>query len=667
MGNRQATISVIGNCQSMAIGRCLSLMLPGHRVIEGFSGHLRSGELDLGFLLRKSGTVLVQTLMLDQVRAITGSMRTPPEIVVFPEIYFTGFHPDMLSAGMVRNASGAVPSAMGLNHSAICLYGWLNGLTAGQVVGLFNGDVYRHLGYFDHFAQSRRALLDSAEECGLDLSGPFDGWMKSDCFMHCVNHPTLPVMADVARQLLPRLGLKQAMLYPEKLIPDPFVHILVWAFYPEIAEALGKKGEYIFSASSLVKSGGSAKRHVDLEGFVEACFKVYADIPKAGITVSRFKDRRYEGLKAFVRTPRRRLQAPNPYRDLPDHQFWERAVARLPAAEVDPVVRAGFTIGQQTRVATAGSCFAQNIARTLKRTGYNYYVPEDGAALSEPDRVHRNFGVFSARYGNIYTARQLNQLFDRAHGTFKPVDDIWEHEHLGFVDAFRPQVEPEGFPSPEAVRAAREEHFAHVRAMFRELEVFVFTLGLTEGWASRQDGAVYPVAPGVSGGRMDEAKYAFVNFTVEETVADLDAFLAKLRGVNPGCRVILTVSPVPLVATYEPRHVLVSTTFSKSVLRVAADVVARAHEQVDYFPSFEIITGNFSRGAYYEGDLRSVTEIGVDHVMRMFLRHYSGVAAADAAPAPPASPAVNDLLAAELREGRGIVCDEEAIAAAAAK
>jgi len=36
----------------------------------------------------------------------------------------------------------------------------------------------------------------------------------------------------------------------------------------------------------------------------------------------------------------------------------------------------------------------------------------------------------------------------------------------------------------------------------------------------------------------------------------MTAFVRRLREVNPAARVILTVSPVPLVATAEPRHVL---------------------------------------------------------------------------------------------------------------
>jgi hypothetical protein len=98
--------------------------------------------------------------------------------------------------------------------------------------------------------------------------------------------------------------------------------------------------------------------------------------------------------------------------------------------------------------------------------------------------------------------------------------------------------------------------------------------------------------------------------------------VSELRAVNPEARVILTVSPVPLIATAEPRHVLVSTIASKSVLRVACEKIVKACKGVAYFPSYEIVTGGFGKTSYFAEDCRSVTEDGVAHVMRVFMRHH---------------------------------------------
>lgn len=346
----------------------------------------------------------------------------------------------------------------------------------------------------------------------------------------------------------------------------------------------------------------------------------------------------------------------NPYRKLPDHQFWRRAVSGVERFRLDPVVATRFRIAADDRVATAGSCFAQHISRRLARIGFNYQVVEDGAELPKAERARRNFGVFSARYGNIYTSRQLLQLFQACFEDRAPTEQAWTRADGRYVDALRPQVEPDGYATEAEVLEARGSHLAQVRSLFRTCDVFVFTLGLTECWLSREDGTAYPVAPGVAGGSYDPGRHAFHNLDVNEVLADMEAFLSGLRSVNPGVRVVLTVSPVPLVATYEDRHALVATTYSKSVLRVAADMLYRAHDFVEYFPSFEIITGNYSDSAYYEDDYRSVNPLGVDHAMRCFLRHFAEGHDDTAERESRAARA-----AAAAQQPSDLVCDEEAI------
>ena len=300
--------------------------------------------------------------------------------------------------------------------------------------------------------------------------------------------------------------------------------------------------------------------------------------------------------------------------------------------------------------------FPQHIAKTLIAADYNYFVAEPAPdGMPAEAAAARGYGLFSARFGNVYSARQLLQLFQRAYGEFSPSDIAWRRDDGRFVDPFRPQIEPDGFADPDAVAASRERHFAAVRRMFEQSALFVFTVGLTEAWTAKSDGAVFPVAPGVISGALDRNDYQFVNFKVSEIVADLNAFIGRLRGVNHDIRLLFTVSPVPLVATYEDRHVLVSTTYSKSAIRAAVEEVVRQYDFTDYFPSYEIITGWYNKGRYFDADLRSVTPEGVAHVMRLFSAHYlqSAPGPADAADRHAAA------LKREIAHVATIICDEE--------
>lgn len=167
-----------------------------------------------------------------------------------------------------------------------------------------------------------------------------------------------------------------------------------------------------------------------------------------------------------------------------------------------------------------------------------------------------------------------------------------------------------------------QKHLSKVKEMFTNLDVFVFTLGLTETWENTNDNAVYPVAPGVISNNPDNCQYRFINFDYEDTLGDLSLFIDRLRKINRKAKIILTVSPVPLIATKEKRHVLTSTVASKSILRAVADNLNKAFDFVSYFPSYEIITGNFNRGSYYADDLRSIQDSGINHVMQNFMNKY---------------------------------------------
>jgi hypothetical protein len=321
-----------------------------------------------------------------------------------------------------------------------------------------------------------------------------------------------------------------------------------------------------------------------------------------------------------------------PYDGIAAHQRWRRAIADVEPRRVDPQAAVRFRIDRTTKIASAGSCFAARIAESLQRYGFNYQVVEPGPPwLDREQRAAYGYGEYSARYGNVYTTLQLRQLAERALGTFEPVEQVWRGT-TGLLDPFRPSVQPDGFVNESELAADRAQHLAAVKALLTETELLVFTLGLTETWIDRRDGAAFPTCPGRGQGEFDPERYAFHNLGVAENLAHMEHFLTLLWELNPRARVLLTVSPVPLAATMEPRHVLCSTVYSKSVLRVVAEELCRSDERVDYFSSYEIVTATSNAAEYFASDRRNVTEAAVDHVMWSFYRNYAGEELAELAP-----------------------------------
>ena len=354
--------------------------------------------------------------------------------------------------------------------------------------------------------------------------------------------------------------------------------------------------------------------------------------------------------------------ADNPYSSLPDHRFWRKAVTSLPPFAIKPVLDAPFKIAREDKVATGGSCFAQEIANSLQASGYHYYLaeqPPEGMSAAEANR--RNYSMYSCRYGNVYTTAQFLQLIDRAYGRFQPQLDYWTREEDGrFVDPFRPRIEPDGYATVEEMRADRERHLASVRHMLETMDVFVFTFGHTETWRHKADGAILQLAPGVAGGEWDDSVYEFYNMTVSEVVRDFLAAADRIREVNPKARIILTVSPVGIIATYENRHVVVSNSAVKAILRAAADEVVRQRPNIAYFPSYDLATVSPNVGQFYREDTRRITSTGIDHTMRIFFDHFTD----RSTEAKNTVKALKVDVAAEADASSKVICDEEAIEAA---
>lgn len=340
--------------------------------------------------------------------------------------------------------------------------------------------------------------------------------------------------------------------------------------------------------------------------------------------------------------------ARSPYHAQPDRAYWKKAVADIHYLDTNDLWTP-LPLTRRDRVATAGSCFAQHIGNNLALRGANFIDMEPAPPLfSSPEEARQfGFGVYSCRYGNIYTSRQLVQLFDEAHGRRIPVDRIWRKGDR-YYDAMRPGVDPVGQDSPESVLALRNLHLARVREMFATVDVFIFTMGLTEGWEAISDGTIYPTAPGTIAGDYDSKVYRFLNLRHGEILQDMQRFRSRLLAVNPKARILLTVSPVPLTATATDQHVLVATTYSKSVLRSVAGEMANDYPDVYYFPSYEIISSHPGQGRFFNRDQRTVNPAGVEFVMRHF---FSGALAREFGDCT--SGVDNDL---------EVMCDEEALA-----
>ena len=350
-----------------------------------------------------------------------------------------------------------------------------------------------------------------------------------------------------------------------------------------------------------------------------------------------------------------------PYSDLPAKAFWRSAVAEAGIFGLEDLWTSKWELPADARFSTFGSCFAQHISAALASRKMNWFNAEPAPKRTPPALARDfNYGVFSARTGNVYTAAQLRYLVGLADGSVTAgAADIWPEVFKGgerFWDSLRPAIEPRGFASAEELILSRAATARAFRRAVAETDVFVFTLGLTEGWRNSRTGQPYPMCPGTLAGSFDPALHEFYPARYPAIHDDLEAAFAAMRVLNPELRILLTVSPVPLTATASGDHVLKSTTYSKSTLRAVAGDFAADAEWIDYFPSYEIISGAPARAMFFEPNMRSVSPHGVNYVMTHFFaglqmnkeRKYTG----------PDEDEERDRAAEEAMAAEDIICEE---------
>jgi hypothetical protein len=172
---------------------------------------------------------------------------------------------------------------------------------------------------------------------------------------------------------------------------------------------------------------------------------------------------------------------------------------------------------------------------------------------------------------------------------------------------------------------APEEH----RIVFERCDGVILTIGVAEVWRDALTGGVF--WRGVPQSIFDAKRHRVEMSTVAENVENIRVSVAALRHMRPDIDIIVTVSPVPLKATFQKTPCMVADCVSKSTLRLAAhEAVTLANdEKLRYWPSFEIIRWLGSHlaespfmSADDANDIRHIRPEFVSTIIGSFMRHY---------------------------------------------
>lgn len=263
-------------------------------------------------------------------------------------------------------------------------------------------------------------------------------------------------------------------------------------------------------------------------------------------------------------------------------------------------------IDQRTPITSMGSCFARNIATFLRKAKYNYLITEPHNCL------HASCG-----WNRVYNSASMRQIFEYSLGNFNPVQRWWRHPDKRAIDPFREY----SYYDWESKEIDFQKHVSASRKALTTAKVVILTLGLTETWRDSRDHSTFSLMPPVSIGLYDPKIHEFHIQTVDEVLGDLNRCRELLKEHNPSAQIILSVSPVPLHATFRRNvNTWVANGLSKCTLRTAAEYFCQSYNNTTYFESYDIITQAIKDP--FTDDNRHVKPHVISAMMKIFLRKY---------------------------------------------
>jgi hypothetical protein len=273
-------LAVLGNCQVYGFRHALTELLPGSTVDAYAVGDAKviQNAADIAVQLSAYDAVFTQKLDAANLGPLrTSELQHISSLILYPAFSFTGFQPDQL---YFYGPGGKLPlNSFGQTQSALITACFANGIAEERVEALFNTFIFEKLGYFAEYNKAREFLVRMSAAAGYDLERYFQEWQAEGSFMHTVNHPSIRVIATLARDAAAKAGLVKADTPVPKIRYDALQTVERWPVYPPLAKRLSINGEFRFSIRPAIAK--PERKTMSLREFIAECYALYAPFPKA--------------------------------------------------------------------------------------------------------------------------------------------------------------------------------------------------------------------------------------------------------------------------------------------------------------------------------------------------------------------------------------------------
>lgn len=275
-----------------------------------------------------------------------------------------------------------------------------------------------------------------------------------------------------------------------------------------------------------------------------------------------------------------------------------------------PKARPGFSLEPGEKVFTIGSCFAREIETRL--IGYNFDVPVLRYNIPSEEFPHQ-----APHMLNEYNSGTIMQRIMSVSGGFKFEDNMGvEKTKGGYFDLFL-HIHQRPVSLDRLLERRRE--IADLYSELEKSDAVIITLGLTESWFDSETGCYLNKAPSRATVSAYPGRFCFHRMDVDDVLLGVSKAI-DLLNTRSKKKILLTVSPVPIEATFTDQDAIIANFYSKSTLRIAAQAMKEKYSNVEYFPSYEIA---ISGGTYsFDPDNIHVTGDTVNAIMDYLIQNY---------------------------------------------
>ena len=248
-------------------------------------------------------------------------------------------------------------------------------------------------------------------------------------------------------------------------------------------------------------------------------------------------------------------------------------------------------IDRKKKIIAFGSCFATHVSRFLINKKYSVF----DKALGHNQHIIR----YGEGMANTFTVlEQLLWAFEN-----KDIEkNTWYH-------------------SPDEEAISDDSMRINTLKALKLVDIFIITVGLSEVWYNKINNQVFWKA--IPASKYDKNKHGFRVSNVDENTKNLENIYSVIKKHLPNAKIIFTLSPIPLVATFRNQSCITANSISKSILRVALDnVVTKYNQNKDlfYFPSYEIVNQVFVDP--FKPDNRHLKDEHVNKIMELFEKNF---------------------------------------------